>query len=54
MQDFHSGAGSVYENETVTHTNIVSHLVLYNSAQRVHPFAHVGFPRTEKIAHGII
>jgi hypothetical protein len=46
MQKLHGGTVSIDEDEDedISHADIVSHLVLYNTTERVHPFSHVCLP----------
>lgn len=54
MQEFHGGTAAIYKDEDITHTDVLLHPVLYDSAQGVHAFAHVGLTGAKVVAHGVI
>lgn len=54
MEELHGAPASVYENEDIAQTNVMSHPVVNHSAQRIDSLAHVRLSGTQEIAHGII
>lgn len=54
MEELHGAPASVYEDEDIAQTDVISHPVVNHSAQRIDPLAHVRLSGTQEIAHGII
>ena len=54
MEELHGAPASVYEDEDIAQTNVMSHPVVNHSAQRIDSLAHVRLSGTQEIAHGII
>lgn len=54
MQEFHGGTAAIYKDEDIAHPDVLLHSVLYDTAQGVHAFAHVGLTGAEEVAHGVI
>lgn len=54
MQQLDGSTAATDKNKNIAHSDIITHLVLNNTTQRVHPFSHIGFAGTQKIAHRVI
>lgn len=54
MEELHSDPASVYEDEDIAQTDVMSHPVVNHSVQRIDSLTYVRLSGTQEIAHGII
>lgn len=54
VEQFHNRFPRADENKYVPLAQLMPHVVLNQSAKRVHSTTHVGLPRAQEVAHGVI
>ena len=54
MKQFHEPAAGTDEDEDIAVLHLALHLLMYHSAQRTDPLAHIRPARTQEVAHRVV